>query len=163
MPLAFVQVGVCKPREHMRTLELRYGPAPPHPGTAWRYGNLTETHTAGHPATGPAWVGPGLGAQKPQAPMEIMAPEDSQVLQQAHEAGTPGPRAPRAEAHLAEKRPLPPVPAAWQGRGCPPMRRPKPTHSTMPPAGGALATRGGPGSPRAPGRQPEGRMRPCVS
>ncbi|XP_069437193.1 angiomotin-like protein 2 isoform X4 [Ovis canadensis] len=68
-----------------------------------RYGNLTETRTLlaiqQQALRGGAGAG---GTGSPQAPMEIMAPEDSQVLQQATRQEPQGQEHQGTETHLAE-------------------------------------------------------------
>lgn len=68
-----------------------------------RYGNLTETRTLlaiqQQALQGGAGAG-GIGS--PQAPLEILAPEDSQVLQQAKRQEPQGQEHQGGEAHLAE-------------------------------------------------------------
>ncbi|XP_043330302.1 angiomotin-like protein 2 isoform X2 [Cervus canadensis] len=68
-----------------------------------RYGNLTETRTLlaiqQQALRGGAGAG---GTGSPQAPLEIMAPEDSQVLQQATRQEPQGQEHQGTETHLAE-------------------------------------------------------------
>ncbi|XP_055269361.1 angiomotin-like protein 2 isoform X2 [Moschus berezovskii] len=68
-----------------------------------RYGNLTETRTLlaiqQQALRGGAGAG---GTGSPQAPLEIVAPEDSQVLQQATRQEPQGQEHQGTEAHLAE-------------------------------------------------------------
>ncbi|XP_010973829.3 angiomotin-like protein 2 isoform X1 [Camelus dromedarius] len=68
-----------------------------------RYGNLTETRTLlaiqQQALRGGAGAG---GTGTPQAPLEIVAPEDSQVLQQATRQEPQGQEHQGTEAHLAE-------------------------------------------------------------
>ncbi|XP_065798468.1 angiomotin-like protein 2 isoform X2 [Muntiacus reevesi] len=68
-----------------------------------RYGNLTETRTLlaiqQQALRGGAGAG---GTASPQAPLEIMAPEDSQVLQQATRQEPQGQEHQGTETHVAE-------------------------------------------------------------